>query len=81
MAMLKGCNLLCVVSIMREKIASGAIQFHALRRDAHMEIAKEAKYEPICSRTRTLNACAHMERALGLRMNYLNYLNYLYVGL
>ena len=32
MIMLKGCNLLCVVSVVREKIAPGAIQFHGLRR-------------------------------------------------
>ena len=32
MTMLKGCNLLCVVSVVREKIAPGDIQFHALWR-------------------------------------------------
>ena len=28
----KGCNLLCLVSEVREKIAPGAIQFHGLQR-------------------------------------------------
>ena len=32
MAMLKRVQLLCVVSVVREKIAPVAIQFHALRR-------------------------------------------------
>ena len=47
MTMLKQCNLLCVVSVVHEKIAPGAIQFHGQGRrhrglytdHAHMETA------------------------------------------
>ena len=44
------CNFLCVVSVVREKITPGAIQFHGLRRcqeastdHAHIETLKENK--------------------------------------